>query len=61
MKYDAPSDKIFDLLDQPTDWQYPHWFRCPDCKELSGIDLDQYQGTGSIVCGCGWYGYRQSG
>ena len=36
-----------------------YWFKCPDCKGRGTVDLDQYQGKVSIVCECGFHGYRE--
>lgn len=65
MEYDSPSDKLYDLFvkngGDPVNWHSPHWFRCPDCKGLGTIDRDQYEGKVSVVCECGWHGYRRNG
>lgn len=30
-------------------------FRCPDCKRTGEIDDDQFRGTISILCECGYH------
>jgi len=64
-EYDSPHDKLYDLMvkigKDVSDWPHPHWFRCPSCMGLGTIDREQYEGKISIVCSCGWHGYRRNG
>jgi len=30
-------------------------FRCPNCKSTGEIDRDQFEGSVSIMCGCGYH------
>ncbi len=34
-------------------------FQCPKCKGRGEVDVDQWDGHVSIVCPCGWHGYRE--
>ncbi len=35
-------------------------FQCPKCKGRGEVDEDQWDGHVSIVCECGWHGYKEA-
>lgn len=48
------------ILQEELDKSAPPIFQCPKCRGRGEVDIDQWDGGVSIVCPCGWHGYRNS-